>query len=185
MKNISDIPNDRLVRIFFRKLWQGYDAGGFSVGRSLQSNLVEAYTALNNYDDLENPPIDLRGLSDEARRRKPITSQQMILGNLGNLSIISNHDISMLCIEALRVWYQIHKDERNSQGYVANTWEGRFVTSICTIMPIPFFPYFKSDADIIKIWKEADDRIRNELVYKQTYFLNGPLNSPISGPFYL
>ncbi len=172
MKSISDIPNDRLVRIFFRKLWQGYDSGGFSVGRSLQSNLVEAYMciALNNYENLENPPLDLRGFADEACRRAPIIYQQMILGNLDNLSIVSNHDISLLCIEALRVWYQIHEDEQNYQGYVANTWEGRFVTSICTIIPIPFFPYFKSDADIIKIWKEADDRIRNELAHEQPYF---------------
>ena len=158
--NISDIPNDILARLFFRRLWQGYDSGGFSVGRSLQSNLVEAYMSLNQYENLEELSLGLRGFAQEADTRAPNICRQTLLGNLDNLSLISSYDLSLLCIDALRVWYQIHKDEKHSQGYVANTWEGKFVTSLCRIMPIPIFPYFSSDEDIVRVWVEVENRIR-------------------------
>lgn len=157
--NISQIPNEVLARLFFRRLWQGYDSGGFSVGRSIQSSLVEAYIALNQYDNLPEFPLDLRELANEAKRRSDLIYKQSVIGNLENLSLISDSDISLLCIEALRVWYQIHSNEKHPQGYTANAWEGVFVDSICKIMPIPFFPYFRSDKDIIKICKEAEERV--------------------------
>lgn len=158
--HITEISNDFLARLFFRRLWQSYDSGGISARRSLQSSLVEAHNALNQYDYLPDLPFGLREFAEEADKRVTFKHRQTLLGSLEDLSIISRSDISLLCIEALRIWYQIHKDEIHSQGYVANRGEGKFVDSICKIIPIPIFPHIKSDADIIKISLEADNRVR-------------------------
>jgi hypothetical protein len=157
--SISEVSDEVLARLFFRRLWQGYDSGGFSVGRSLQSNLVEAYMSLSCLYSINEFELDLKDFAQEAEHREPVSCRQMILGNLDNLSVISSSDIPLLCIEALCVWYKIHDNERCGQGYIANSWEHRFIVSVCKIMPIPLFPFFKSDEDILKIWVEADKRI--------------------------
>jgi len=169
VKEISSIPDHLLVRLFFRRLWQGYDAGGISVGRSIQASLLEAYLGLNYYEKLPNVALDLKGFADEADSRNPIIERQTLFGNLDNLSIVSSHDLSLLCIEALRVWYQIHHNEINTQGYVANPLEGKYVTSICNIMPIPFFTDLKSDNDFMKVWKEAGDRFVRKMTNEPSY----------------
>ncbi len=157
---ISVISDDVLARIFFKRLWQSYDSGGFSVGRSIQSNLLESYLHLNQYDNLPEFPLGLREFAEEADRRCSFIYRQTVFGDLENLSTISNHDISLLCIDALRTWYHTYKDVKTPQGYLANTWESRFVDSVYKIMPIPNFVKFESNEDFVKIWKEADDRIR-------------------------
>jgi len=149
-----------LVRQFFRKLWQGYSAGGINMGRSLQARLLETYLSFNPYSDNAYEGVGLRDFANEADRRHPVLHRPQVFGTLKSLSVVSSGDISLLCIEALRVWYRLHENERCSQGWVANTWEGRFVTSICRIMPIPVFPYFYTDADMFILANEADDRIR-------------------------
>jgi hypothetical protein len=116
--------------------------------------------SLNQYENLEEIPLGLNDFAQEANTRTPNIYRQTLLGNLYNLSLISSYDLSLLCIEALRVWYQIHKDEKHPQGYVANTWEGKFVTSLCRIMPIPNFPYINSDENMVRICLETENRIR-------------------------
>lgn len=172
MNEISNMPNDILARLFFRRLWQGYDSGGHSVGRSLQSSLLESYLALNEHEHLREFPLGLRDFAQEADARASMIHKQTIMGNLDDLSMVSSHDVSLLCLEALRVWYHIHADEKHPQGYgyVANTWEGRFVTRVCRIIPIPFFPYFNSDQDMLKVWEVAMDRVRTKHESEICYF---------------
>jgi hypothetical protein len=161
--DITSIPDHILVRLFMRKLWQAYDSGGHSVGRSLASFLLEGYLGLHECRDLPDIPVDLRGLSDEAQRRQPVLYRHCIFGNPCDLSVVSNYDISMLCLLALMKWYEIHRDERCPAGYVANGWEERFLEGICTIVPLPYFPHITRDSDMFLIAQEAQDRSRMSL----------------------
>ena len=157
---ISHLPNEILARLFFRRLWQGYDSGGVSVGRSLRSDLVEAYTSLFPLEIDAIFPFGLRDFANEAKKRKPLNHRQIIFGDLSKLDLVSNTEIGLLCIEGFRVWYYNHKNERTSEGYVANLWKGKFIEVIWRIMPIPFFPHIKNDNEIMLIARVADERVR-------------------------
>lgn len=158
--NISKLPNETIARLFFRRLWQGYDSGGVSVGRSLRSDLVEVYTSLHPHEEDDNFPLGLREFADEAEKRSPLACKQTIFGDWNKLNLIPSLDIGPLCIEGLRVWYNIHKDEETRDGYVANTWEGKFINTICQIMPIPFFPQITSDEEIVLLARTGEERVR-------------------------
>ncbi len=55
---LKDLSIDALVRLWFRKLWQHFDHGGISVGRSLRCDLLDCY--------LDHTPLpNLQGDADQ------------------------------------------------------------------------------------------------------------------------
>jgi hypothetical protein len=168
--DISQLPNETLARLFFRRLWQGYDSGGVSVGRSLRSDLVEVYLALHVLEEDDNYPLGLREFADEAGKRQPLISKQILFGDLSRLDIIPSHEIGLLCIEGLRVWYNLHADERTNDGYSANIWECRFIEAVCRIMPIPLFPDITSDDEIILLTRTGEERVRMSHDTSRTWY---------------
>lgn len=163
INRISELSDDNLVRLFFKKLWQGYDSGGVSIGRSLRSSLVEVYLAIcEDCEDemVRNLQIGLREIAEEADRRASPKYRQMVLCSGEDASILPSVLIALLCIEGLHNWYNIHQGEENSEGYIANPFEYRFISSVHKIMPIPFFPGLNSDAEIKILSQIGKERVR-------------------------
>lgn len=142
--NLETLTNAELARLFFRELWQGYDSGGISCGRSMRSVLLEIYLDLVPIPDVPDM-ADFYGYDafckeagkQKRRLRRQRREQELLLPfpKEDRISLLSASEVALLCLACLLRWY---KDSHHlwEQDWSLEPQEKRMAT-ICRILPLP------------------------------------------------
>ena len=113
--NLETLTNAELARLFFRTLWQGYDSGGISCGRSMRSALLEVYLDLVQIPNLPDM-MDLyedeefcneaRKKSRRIKRAKRKQDPLLPFPKEDRVSLLNVSEVAMLCLACLLRWYK-------------------------------------------------------------------------------
>jgi len=119
---VSDLSNKDLARLLLRLLWQRYDVGGISMGRSPQSRLLEAVMGILPLPDIAGIDSLLLGeMIEEGRTRLGVvTSGSQLFFSRDQLIYLPNLCIGYLLLKKLS---ELFHELESSRGYPVSSYE--------------------------------------------------------------
>ncbi len=116
-EKLSDFDINVLIRLWFRLLWQKYDHGGISVGRSLRCDLLDCYLDFTPLPDLQFSADEYyEGLESEILRRSHIRPHSTLVPE--EICIYTNEQVALAGLGALlALEFSVDADTAWNEGY--------------------------------------------------------------------
>lgn len=107
-----------LTRLWFRLLWQKFDLGGISVGRSIRCEMLDCFLDFTPIPELERPLDEYTdGLQDEIFNR-PVCKKRRRFITLEEIKVCTQDELPLIGLGALlALEWSVHKDVAWNEGY--------------------------------------------------------------------
>ena len=171
--NLRRMPDRVLARRLMNVLWNYYDSGGVSAGRSLRSDLLDAAMYLTPVDffkqyGINRDDMDLDDVLTETRSRKRPFSHQVPRVKRFALRHMGKHCMVSLLLHALLDWYlgELRKLDAGEEKFVYSKYEHEILREIYFLLYC--HDYFKQCKDYLVLYtpqeliKEVRERMRRK-----------------------
>jgi hypothetical protein len=117
-EELKVLPIETLIRLWFRLLWQKFDLGGISVGRSLRCDLLDCYLDFTPIPKLSGESDEYSdGLYEEILRRSIIRKKRQII-TVEQINVCSKEELALLGLGSLlKLEYSVSADIAWNEGY--------------------------------------------------------------------
>jgi hypothetical protein len=133
---IEELSNYELFRTLVNYLWNRYDSGGISVGRSYQATLLEGFMDMFHFTGWRELEGDIRQDVQRrillAPREYPELQEELPFSVLETLS---NTEFALLSLTEMCRW---HREDAEKEGYL--NYEHRWVTIYIRVLCELSFP---------------------------------------------
>lgn len=131
-----------LIRLWFRRLWQKYDSGGHSGGRSLRCHMLDCFLDFTSFPKLTYPLDEYsEGLEIEILSRPICLTRRMFL-KIEDIEHCTKQGFALLGLGTLlALEYSVHKDTAWKEGYEL---ERKKIRDILRRFPV-IFPHRSCD----------------------------------------
>jgi hypothetical protein len=115
---LKTLSIEELIRLWFRLLWQKFDLGGISVGRSMRCNMLDCYLDFVSFPKLAGSLDNYNeGLWEEILSR-PVVRKKRRTMTLYEINICSSEDLALLGLGTLlKLEYSVSADTAWKEGY--------------------------------------------------------------------
>lgn len=155
---LHDLSNPQIARVLMRQLWQGYDAGGISMGRSPEARLLEAamkIVPLPFVVTLERfTPSYIIRESKKIINNTQVCSNQMLL----QPDQIEFFGSDLLAFFLLCKLCRIYIEKLSSNEYTLPSWELNIINTAIEFLLPDIYVYQISPLSPEKLIEEANRR---------------------------
>lgn len=139
--SICQLDNLALVRLFLRKIWIMYSAGGISHHRSLQASLLEGFMDL-----IPLPQFDSQESVDDIAPFDAlfVEIQSRSLCYQTDFDFFSVERTVCTCLAGLRRFYELDLETCGDPTIYHDHWKKKWIDAACKLLPLPSLTHITS-----------------------------------------